>query len=330
MRAPSLSFAVFVLLSACGGRTNDLPAESNDAAIDGTPGAVDGAPGGSDGATPDAATPPSDGTTPLPPPDGATSEVATPPSDAAVPDLGPVADASGLTMSGACDKIAASSCGAGFKACCEASGFKFDAFACGDASRWWCRNQANAVTAGSATFDPAWADACAAGWASGTTLCTPHIFDWIKAMAPCAQLFNGKVAPGGACSVDSDCKAVPGQSVWCEGTGKRCRAAMVVGEGQPCNYFGAAVRFCDKGLTCSTDAAGLSTCAKAIPVGGSCFGPDDSACGLGFVCDVNKCAPGQPPGAACTKDLQCASWSCQSGKCTDVRQFIASKPFCGG
>jgi hypothetical protein len=327
MRArPFALLLVLPLLVACGGKTDDLPAEADDASSAGDGGGPgDGGGGTSDGSSGADGATPTDDTAVTPGTDGGGSDGGSPVIDAGAP-----VDAGALTVSEACDKIAATTCGAGFKSCCESSGFKFDPFACGDGSRYWCRQQAGAVTAGTATFNPEWAEACAKGWSIGTTLCTPHLFDWIKAIAPCSQLFNGKAAPGAACSFDADCKAQVGQAVYCDGASKRCRAIAVVGEGQPCSYFGAAVRFCDKGLTCATDASGINTCIKSTPVGGACFGVDDTACGIGFACAANKCAPGLAPGAACTKDLECASWSCQSGKCTDIRQFIASKPFCGG
>ena len=324
MRLPSLSLFAFVMVAACGGKTNDAPAEFDDASSTADGGGSDSGGGTSDGSTIE------DGAVLVTDSGGTSTDGSAGDTGPIEVDVGPPVDAGSLSMTAACDKIAAGTCGSGFQTCCESSGFKFDAFACSDASRWWCRQGANAVTAGTATYDPSWAEACAKGWSIGTTLCQPHLFDWVKSQAPCAQMFNGKVAPGGACSVAADCKAAPGQATWCDDSSKRCRAIAVVGLGQPCSYFGAAVRWCDKGLTCSTDASGVNACVKATPVGGACFGPDDTACGIGFSCNASKCAPALPPGSACTKDLQCESWSCASGKCTDIRQQIANKTFCGG
>ena len=246
-----------------------------------------------------------------------------------VVDVGPPVDAGGLTMAAACDKIAAATCTSSFQSCCVSSGFGWDALGCSDVSHLWCGTGADGVSAGKTTFDPSWAEACANGWAIATSLCQPHLFDWVKAQVPCSQMFNGKVAPGGVCSVSTDCKAGTGQTAWCDDASKRCRAISIASLGQPCSYFGATIRWCDKGLTCDTSASGVSTCVTATPVGGACFGPDDTACGIGFSCRGGKCATGSAPGATCTRDLECASWSCSGGRCTDLRQKIASKAFCG-
>lgn len=244
-------------------------------------------------------------------------------------DVGPPVDAGGLTIAAACDKIAAATCSSAFQSCCTSSGYKWDALGCSDVSHLWCKNGANGVATGKTTYDPSWAEACANGWAIATSLCQPHLFDWVKAQMPCSQMFNGSVAPGGVCNYASDCKAGAGQTAWCDDGSKRCRAISISSLGQPCNYFGATIRWCDKGLTCDTSSSGVSSCIKATPVGGSCFGPDDTACGIGFSCKGGKCAEGSPPGVSCTRDLECASWSCSAGKCTDLRQQIASKAFCG-
>lgn len=245
-------------------------------------------------------------------------------------DTGVITTDAGSSIDAACDKIAAATCTSSFKSCCESRGFTWDSLGCSDVSHLWCDQGADGVAAGKTSFNPSFVDACAKGWASATSMCTPHLFDWVKAQAPCSAMFNGKVAPGGACMVSTDCFAGPGQTAFCEESSKRCRAVAVVGAGQACNYFGATIRWCDRGLTCSVSASGMSTCIKATPLGGACYGPDDTACGLGFVCSAGRCAAGAAAGATCARDMECASWSCELGKCGDLRVPLASKALCGG
>lgn len=225
-----------------------------------------------------------------------------------------------------CAKISAATCTSSFKACCESRGFVYDSLGCDDVSRNWCDDAVDGVVAGKTKYNEAFADACAAGWKTMTTTCTPHLFDWVKAESACSQLFNGTALPGSPCTRATECHANPGETAWCDESSKRCRAYSVVGAGASCNYFGASIRWCDLGLTC--DVVG-GKCVKATPVGGSCFGPDDTACGIGYSCKAGKCAAGSPPGASCVRDLECASWSCDIGKCTDIRVTIPNKATCG-
>jgi len=234
---------------------------------------------------------------------------------------------SGVTMAATCAKIAKATCTSSFKTCCETRGFAYDYLACDDVSRQWCDDAADGVVAGRTTYNPGWGDACAAGWSANTTACQPHIFDWVKNQAACSQLFNGTVAVGGACSRQSDCRAGLGEVAYCDETAKRCRTITVVGSGQSCNYFGAAVRWCDRGLTCDTS---VSRCITATPIGGGCFGADDTSCGIGNTCRGGKCAVGAAPGASCTRDLECGSWECDYGTCTDIRYMVPNKIFCSG
>lgn len=227
----------------------------------------------------------------------------------------------------ACSKIAKSTCTPAFEMCCKSHGFAYDSLACDDVSRQWCDDAADGVVAGKTTYNPAWADACAAGWANNTSACQPHIFEWVKNQAPCSQLFNGTVAVGGVCTRSSDCRAGLGEFAYCDETARRCRTIAIVGPGQTCNYFGAAIRWCDRTLTCDTSTA---RCVAATPIGGTCFGADDTSCGIGNSCRAGKCALGAAPGASCTRDLECASWECSFGKCTDIRYTVASKILCSG
>jgi len=234
---------------------------------------------------------------------------------------------SGATMAMTCAKIARATCTSAFETCCKSSGFAYDPLACDDVSRNWCDDAADGVTAGRSSYNPAWADACAAGWTTITTTCQPHIFDYVKNQTACSQLFNGFTPVGGACLRSSDCRAGLGEFTYCDESAKRCRTIAIVGSGQTCNYFGAAVRLCDRTLTCSPST---NRCVAATPIGGTCFGADDTSCGIGNTCKLGKCAIGAPPGATCARDLECASWECQLGTCTDIRQPVANRWLCQG
>ena len=41
-------------------------------------------------------------------------------------------------------------------------------------------------------------------------------------------------------------------------------------------------------------------------------------------------AVGLPPGSMCTRDMECGSWECQFGTCTDLRQPVANRWLCQG
>jgi hypothetical protein len=231
------------------------------------------------------------------------------------------------TLYTTCAKIAVSTCNPSFEMCCKASGFTWDYIGCEDISRNWCDDAVDGVFAGRTSYNAAYADACAAGWKAMTSACTPHLFDWVKNQAACSQLFNGVVPPGGSCTRSTECRAGAGETAYCDETAKRCRAYSVSALGGSCNYFGATIKWCDKGLTCDT---AVGKCVTATPVGGSCFGADDTACGIGYSCKFGKCAVGSPAGASCVRDLECASWECSFGKCTNINVPLASKALCGG
>src|SRR5262249_18403918 len=87
---------------------------------------------------------------------------------------------------------------------------------------------------------------------------------------PCAQVFTGTVAEGGACTFDTECvgdatctetdPACDANVACCAGT---CGAASLISaEGGPC---GDDVHLCDDGLYCSTpDGASAGTCTAQV------------------------------------------------------------------
>jgi hypothetical protein len=153
----------------------------------------------------------------------------------------------------------------------------------------------------------------------------------VKTYGVCYELLNGTIAAGsGFCSDANECKAGPTALPSCSGTGT-CSDFIIVGKDQPCNYEGAVKHFCDYGLYCPF-TGGATKCLAAKSLGsGGCSGGSDPSCGWGNRCDgTNHCAPGLPMGSSCSGDLQCASWGCTSGKCTDPNVQMAVPTTCGG
>lgn len=236
----------------------------------------------------------------------------------------------GTPITAICAEMTSAICTPAYQMCCTAHGFSWDSLACSDVTGIWCDSSRDGVYAGKTVYDPSYADACIAAWASASSACTMSLTDWIKNQAPCSQMFNGKTAPGGACTRSSDCHADGGYTAWCDDSSKRCREYAIVAKGASCIDFGVAPRICDKGLVCDYSSGSGAVCRDATPVGGSCFGLDDTSCGLGYTCSAGKCAAGLAAGASCSYDLQCASWSCSGGHCTDPNVVVANKSFCSG
>lgn len=257
--------------------------------------------------------------------DSTTTDTAT--IDTSVPDS---STDSGPPITTVCDTFATATCTPAFQMCCSSKGLAWDSLGCSDVAKLFCDSSRDGVTAGKTVYNATYADACAAAWKAATSSCVLSLTDWIKNRVPCAQTFNGKTAAGGACARDSDCHADAGGVGICDNTSKVCRQYAVVPKGSACNYFGVSPKICDKGLYCDFTTGAVPTCKNATPLGGSCFGIDDQSCGLGNTCKAGHCAVGAPASASCTRDMECASWSCSVGKCTDPNVTLASKALCSG
>jgi len=238
--------------------------------------------------------------------------------------------------SGVIDKTCASmqdaQCTDATKKCCTSGGVTYDDLGCRDRAGLWCKTGFDAVIGGKAIYDPTQLAACNSAWTTLESTCSIPILTWVKTYAPCSRLFRGSTPAGGACSYAFECAPpTSGGFADCDASSKRCRTVEVITTvGASCNYFGAAAKYCDYGMTCDYVSGGAPTCKKATPVGGSCFGTSDTSCGLGYVCKSGKCAVGAGNGASCIYDLECASWSCTLGKCTDPNFEMANKSFCYG
>ena len=295
-------------VAACGGKTND---------IDGGDGSVDSGTSGDTNVTPldaiggDTTPPPFDGppTVGIPPFDG-------PFPDTPVPPDGPVDTAP--PDPSICDGLAAAICSSATSTCCTSRGSTYDESTCKSNETTYCNEQIAAVKGGKLTYDPSQLDACKAAWSSEVTKCSIFFTDWVKMNAPCQQLFNGTVAPGAACTFDYQCQASPGGSAYCNTTSKKCVSYVVVAAGAGCNFTGSTIHYCDTGYYCDTTST-TPTCTPQRALGDACDGPDDLSCGYLNVCDsTGHCVVGKPAGATCSGSaLECASWTCTGGKCTD-------------
>jgi hypothetical protein len=236
-------------------------------------------------------------------------------------------DVDGGLSNAICTGFETSACNGGTQACCAKAGLSYSTLGCDDAIKSWCGNQVNAVNGGTATYDGSQLALCQSRWQQFSNLCSVSLITYLKGYVPCSQLFNGMTAPGGTCSLDSDCYAPPNTVSGCDtGTGV-CRAYGVVGFGQKCSFTGAHINYCDTGLYCDTTTY---VCRTQKPNGAACVNAYDLSCGMGSICKSGRCAPGAPAGTSCTNDLQCASWSCQGNVCTDPNVAISSWGVCGG
>ncbi len=236
-------------------------------------------------------------------------------------------DADGGLSNAICSGFLGNACNAGTQACCSKAGLSYSTLGCDDTIKSWCGNQVNAVNGGTATYDGSQLAACEARWQQFSNLCSVSTITYLKYYVPCSQLFNGKTVPGGTCTLDSDCYAPPNTVSGCDTAAGVCRSYEIVGFGQSCSYTGANLRYCDGGLYCDT---ATYRCRTAKTVGTACAGATDLSCGIGYICKTGRCAAGAPVGAACTNDLQCASWSCQGNACTDANVNISTWGVCGG
>jgi hypothetical protein len=160
------------------------------------------------------------------------------------------------------------------------------------------------------------------------------LLEYLRSYVPCQLLLNPTAPTGSSCTQDSDCHASAGTYANCGSTSGSCETIAFVGKGASCTYAAPDKRICNDGLFCPFSGGGPTTCDNARPMGSSCgsggFGTNDPSCGFGNRCNGGKCAPGLPMDSGCSGDLQCASWSCQGGRCTDPNVEMASPQTCGG
>jgi hypothetical protein len=310
------SLGIGCMAAGCGGHVNVDSGAADDTGV---------GPGTDGGFGDTSIKPPIDGS-PLP-----VDSTPTPDDAPVIVDGGPPpVDGGPLPSATVCDELAKAICGAPTKACCDSHKVPYDATGCEAAEKSYCETERTWVKSGRLTYDPSQLENCKSGWTKALTVCSVSWIDWFKYDQPCAHLFNGTIAVGDKCSYDIECLSPPGARGYCDPTSKRCRVYDFVGEGKGCNYTGKIVNYCDAGLYCDTTST-TPTCKKQLPLGSTCDGPDDFACGYGNVCKDLKCTVGLPAGSTCDASLlECASWSCDAGKCTDPNVELADPSICSG
>lgn len=244
-------------------------------------------------------------------------------TDGAPADAPPTADT--------CAAFVGAVCNDSTKACCEKVGLGWGGDACKTGLDYFCNALVGQVAVGKATYDASKLEACSKGWKDNLAGCQVSWRASGKNLLPCDQLFNGLKAPGETCDPNGvkECHAEPGFGAYCDQTAKKCRTYAFVGAGQPCNFVGSTLRYCDDGLYCDM-TTGTSTCKTAKAPGAACDGPDDLSCGYEYVCKDNKCQKGAPEGTACGGNTECASWTCTASKCTATTQPAVSSFICKG
>lgn len=308
----SLSLA----LVACGGRINPDFGSDSDASVDG---AADTSVPVDDGSIrPDLGPPPTDGIVP-------------PPLDAMPPIDGGPADAVAPPPPTVCSDLADAICTKDTAACCSTHGSTYVDSKCRDAEISYCNYELDWVASGRLTYDGSQLLACESAWRKAFALCGVFFIDWLKLYEPCTRVFNGTLAPGDTCTYDIECNSPPKGEGYCDPSTKKCKQYDVVGKGAGCNFTGKVIHYCDSGLYCDTTST-TPTCLPEKALGAACDGVDDLSCGYTHACVSGTCQKGLPVGAACdsASAIQCASWQCTSGKCTDPNVRLADPSVCGG
>lgn len=244
------------------------------------------------------------------------------------------------TLDNVCARWSDAICATPTKDCCTRRSIGYDAAGCRNAVTGMCGSLVTQVKAAQRTFNAGQFDACAQAWRSLETTCSVPFVDYVKGYAPCAQMFPGTIGAGKACTDDNECIAPVGGVAFCDKGTKTCATALIVAGGAACSYDSAGLRLCDHGEYCPAQTGGK--CKAVTPPGGSCSGPNDVACGLGFQCAQTsmgnyQCKLGLPASAQCTNGLQCASWTCNGltpfggmGTCSDPYAQMASPGICQG
>lgn len=276
--------------------------------------------------------------------------------DGAVDDTGAPADGAGdtpadtpvdtgppVTLDNVCGLLADGMCGKAADTCCTKSGLGYDDKACHAAATASCGESVAAVKAGTRKFDGTALELCIAAWNKLETACTVNLIEFIRTYPACQKLFAGTLGPGTACKNDAECAPPPGGVGDCSDpnppfSGPVCRQYTIVGKDAACNVGGDVQAFCDLGLYCAVSTgSSKGTCKTAKKPSDSCDLAAWWECGYGYTCQAAspfgggaKCAEGKAAGSFCTRDAECASWSCASGKCTSNNFPIANRALCGG
>lgn len=218
----------------------------------------------------------------------------------------------GYTLDNVCEETAKKECAA-LQSCCDSTGIGYDQTGCEATARKECDKQVAKVKAGKLSFNASAVNACAAVMQGLYQKCTFTYADLAAsstAGSACAQVFEGTVDEGGACEADEVCKqpSDPQKAASCD-EGKCVVGPLFLAEGDDCDGDVA----CGVGLFCDESMK----CKKSIAIGDTCDPMNFSQCGLGNYCDgeSKKCTVGKAAGAGCYLPVECASFSCDDGKC---------------
>jgi hypothetical protein len=169
---------------------------------------------------------------------------------------------------------------------------------------------------GGTQYDPVAGAICIAATREAIPSCGLLSGGATSADRACAFVFDGGVAPGGACTKDSDCAYQRHAVTLCRSG--VCTSEPIVGAGAPCTDA-----TCDVDLRCSTspssgdagsDAASGATCVPLAAQGESCA---TTTCRHDLYCDPSSrtCAARLADGSACASSLSCSSRLCSGGTC---------------
>jgi hypothetical protein len=275
---------------------------------------------------------PEDSSTPV---DAAPGKDSSPPRDSKPPSdtTSPPVD-SGGPLDTVCARYADAICTPTTAKCCTPHGVEYAEAGCRRDVASWCSALVEQVRGGERAFDATKVDACLTAWRTLTSRCSLPTLEYVSTYAPCGLVFNGSTPLGGECTADDECHAEPGGWANCTDTPGTCENVFVVGKDAPCSYTGTTRPYCSAGLYCPYTGS-PSTCRVAKALGTACSGTSDVACGFGRSCSSAgsggyKCTEGLPAGASCSSNLQCASWGCDGGHCTDPNVHLANSALCNG
>lgn len=176
-----------------------------------------------------------------------------------------------------------------------------------------------AVSAGKTTYDGAAAAKCFAATSLVSVACTRSAHETTPTDPSCAQIFNGTLPEGAACSEADDCLSANCNTTTCSGTPPCCTGTCAAAAGAPLPIGGdctAAGSSCVAGAYCQSPSA---LCVAYVAAGQPCNVNNDEICAAGLTC---------APDATLTQQL-CAvlpaeGESCVGTECNVLGDFCST------
>ena len=218
--------------------------------------------------------------------------------------------------------------------CCNLTGFGYSKVGCEATELAECQQNVDDVKAGLLTYDGTLVPACLSATEDLNAQCLVIAADIaliLREVEPCADIFNGTLPEGGACSRSEQCAPYPDPDVFesCDDDTGLCQTIELLGLDEPCALSGPVLRLCDTGLFCDlsvVDASTSGTCRPATPENAPCDTTrfPDLECGLGFHCnDISGvCTRGLSGGSACNEDVECLSFNCDATGCEHPQTLV--------